>query len=389
MPRILMVAYTNYLTDARPRRAAEALTSRGDEVDFISLAEQGRPAAEQLNGVTVLRLSQGRYRGSSGLRYLWSYGLFFVRVSAMVVRRMMSRHYDVVYVHTMPDWMVFVGLIPKLFGAKIVLDMHDMMPELYMSKFGLNEKHLLIRFMKFQERLSFGLADRIICVHEPHRDVLVRRGARIGKLTVILNLPDPSIFGERSAMAERPAGGGGLRLVYHGTIVKRLGLDVALKAFREVVGQCPGAHFDIYGDGDDAERVDALIREYGLSNHVYFSRKFFRVDEIPALIRGATMGIISNRRDIATEYMLPVKMIEYLYLDIPVVAPRLGAISHYFSDDAVAYYAPGDSAELARTILELYRDESKRASFRRNAQKFMSLYSWSEMKKELYAAIDN
>ncbi len=385
---ICMVAYTNYLTDARPRREAEALTGRGDIVDFIALSEPGRSRVEVVNGVRLLRVSQSRYRGASGVRYLASYIWFFCVVSVKVVFLFIRKRYGVIYVHTMPDFMVFVGLIPKMFGAKIVLDMHDMMPELYMSKFGAGEHHLLIRAVRFQERLSFEFADRVICVHEPHRHVLLGRGAAKEKLTALLNLPDPSVFGGNPCSQAIQATNG-LRLVYHGTVAKRLGLDIAVIAFQEVLKSIPDAHFDIYGDGDFSEHLEGLIQEHHLEDKVFFSKRFFHVDEIPSLIKGATMGIIANRRDTATEYMLPVKMLEYIYLHIPVVAPRLSTISHYFQDDAIAFYTPEDQHDLAQQIIDLYNDEAKRNRLLQNAQPFIDRFSWKSMKKDLFNVIDN
>ncbi len=388
MSRILMVAYTQYLTDARPRRAAETCAARGDEVEFIGLREGSRPATEEVNNVRLLRLRQARFRGSSSLKYIYSYIRFFLAATVAVVRRFKRRQYDVVYVHTMPDWMVFVGIVPKLLGAKIVLDMHDMMPELYMSKFGVSGSHWLIRLIKLQERLSFKFADRVICVHAPHREVLIRRGLNAEKLRTVLNVPDPSVFGNGAA-GTPPSGPTSLRLVYHGTIAKRLGLDIAVEAFRRVASKYPEAQFDIFGDGDYAGALEEIIRAKRLARQVRFVRKFFRVDEVPSLIRDATIGVIANRRDEATEYMLPVKMLEYVYLEIPVVAPDLRAIRYYFPDDAVAYFAPGDPIALGDRLLELCGRESRRIALAGKAREIVEAYSWHEVKKELFEAIDN
>ena len=68
------------------------------------------------------------------------------------------------------------------------------------------------------------------------------------------------------------------------------------------------------------------------------------------------IGVIGNRRTAAGDLMLPVKMLEYICLDIPVVVPRLKTIEHYFSDDMVAYYEPEDVESLANAIYRLYRE---------------------------------
>ena len=152
MKKICVVSYTLYMADHRVEREAETLARRGDHVDLISLAEDGRPSSETVEGVHVHRVGFTRYRGSSSVRYIGSYVKFLFAVTAKLLRMHLKVRYDVIYVHTMPDFMVLAGLIPKLMGAKLVLDIHDMMPELYVSKFGVTHQHPLIRLLAFQEQ---------------------------------------------------------------------------------------------------------------------------------------------------------------------------------------------------------------------------------------------
>lgn len=386
MKKICMVAYTSYLSDARPRREAETLARRGDQVDFISLAEPGRPAEETVEGVRIFRLRDGRYRGSSSISYIASYLKFLLVASFKLARLHRREHYDIVYVHTMPDFIVLAGLIPRLFGAKIVLNIHDMMPELYMSKFGISPTHPLIRFLAFQEQFSIRLADKVICVHDPHRDVLVRRGAPGSKITVLPNVPDPLVFHSDSAA---PQADGPFRIVYHGTIAHRLGLDLAVHAFARIADSCPNARLEIFGDGDAADEVANAIEASGLADRIYFSRKMFSVGSIAAMIHGAAVGLIPNRRDFSTDYMLPVKLLEYVHLGIPVITPRLLAIQYYFSESQVVYYEPGNVDELAAAIARLYADPAKREELSRQCAEFARGFNWDIFKLNLYKVIDD
>jgi glycosyltransferase involved in cell wall biosynthesis len=385
MKKICMVAYTNYLSDARPRREAETLVRRGDQVDFIALGERDRPPIETVEGVTVYRVRQLRYRGGGFLSYGFSYFRFLCAATIKLLRLFSKGRYDVVYVHSMPDLLVLVGVIPKLLGARIVLNIHDMMPEMYLSKFQISEKHPLIRLLAFEEQFSIRLADKVICVHHPHRDVLCRRGAPKAKITVLPNVPDPRIFkSDAPARASEDA----FRIVYHGTIATRLGLDLAVRAFAMAAGSCPGARLEIYGDGDAADALETQIKASGMEDRIYFSKKTFRVESIAELIQGASMGLIPNRRDAATEYMLPVKLLEYVHLGIPAIAPRLLAIQYYFGEDQVAYYEPGDVEELAGCITRLYADPAKRAHMALKSAEFANKFHWDNFKEDLYKVID-
>ena len=76
------------------------------------------------------------------------------------------KRYDIIQVHTMPDFLVFAALVPKLFGAKVILDVHDLMPELYMCKFRAGPRHFIIRLITWVERRSIGFAHQAIAVHD-------------------------------------------------------------------------------------------------------------------------------------------------------------------------------------------------------------------------------
>jgi glycosyltransferase involved in cell wall biosynthesis len=303
-----------------------------------------------------------------------------------LLRLHLKQRYDVIYVHTMPDLLVLVAMIPKMFGARVILNIHDMMPEMYMSKFGLSEKHPLILILAKQEQFSIWLADKAICVHHPHRDVLVRRGTPPGKLTVLPNVPDPLVF--RRENTSTPVVDE-FRIVYHGTIAKRLGLDLAVKAFQKAAAACPRARLEIYGDGDAGDELEAQVGAAGMGDRIYFSKKLFRVESIAEMIQGASLGLIPNRRDVATDYMLPVKLLEYVHLGIPVIAPRLKAIQYYFSEDQVAYYEPGDVDELASCICRIYADPEKRNELARNSASFAKEFHWDQLKEELYKVVDD
>src|SRR6185437_16230807 len=108
-----------YETDARIIRYAEALASAGASVEAIVLRRDGQPAEEVLNGVRVLRI-QRRDRNENGkFGYLSRLVQFFVRSMLVVTRRHVRDPYDVIHVHSVPDFEVFAAAIAKLRGARI------------------------------------------------------------------------------------------------------------------------------------------------------------------------------------------------------------------------------------------------------------------------------
>ena len=128
MARFLLIAYTTYVHDGRVKRHAEALAERGDHVDVICL-DSGHNGVR--DGVNVIGLQMPRYRGASRSSYMRSYLRFFAKASCAALRLTLVERYDVAIVCTMPDAAVLCALPAKLLGTRIVLDVHDTMPELY------------------------------------------------------------------------------------------------------------------------------------------------------------------------------------------------------------------------------------------------------------------
>ena len=138
--RVCLVTYSFYERDARVFRYGEALAARGDEVEVLCLlSSPDLPREEMINGCRVIRLQQRPINEKSPSVYLWRLVRFLWQCSLWIRRNHPRRRYDLIHVHNVPDFLVFSGWRPKLGGAKIILDIHDIVPELFASKFGMNK----------------------------------------------------------------------------------------------------------------------------------------------------------------------------------------------------------------------------------------------------------
>jgi glycosyltransferase involved in cell wall biosynthesis len=270
--------------------------------------------------------------------------------------------------------------LPRLFGKKIILDIHDSVPETYGGKFGKMPK-ALYRLLCLEESICCGFADRLICVNEIQKEKLLKRGIPAGKMSVLLNVPDDKIF--KYEKKEQDNHKKTFDLVFHGTIDKILGIDLAIEAVSKLVGDIPGIHLHILGKGRNLEEFEKLTEKLSVKDRVHFSKKSYPVESLPNLLRNMDLGIIPNKRNMATELMLPVKMLEYTAIGIPVVSARLKTIEHYFSNNMVTYFEPENVESMANAILELYRNEKKTQEQVINARKFIEKYGWEKHQKEL------
>jgi glycosyltransferase involved in cell wall biosynthesis len=167
----------------------------------------------------------------------------------------------------------------------------------------------------------------------------------------------------------------GFHIVYHGTIAHRLGIDLILRAVAMASTEVP-VELWMYGAGDFLPDALALSEELGLDGKAHFSQSFFPVEKIPEMVCGMDLGIIGNRHNLACDkYMLPVKLLEYVYLGIPVVAPRLEVINYYFDDTMLRFYEPEDVEQMARAVVGLFHSREERERQAQAARRFYQKYN--------------
>jgi len=384
MARILMIAYSTYICDGRVKRHAEALVERGDTVDVICL-DPGQPM--EPSGVNVLAVHTPRYRGGSRSRYVLSYLSFFSAAVWIAARLSARRPYDLVIVCSIPDAAVLCALPPKLFGSKVLLDIHDTMPELYQEKFGGRRGALGARLLMFEERASAWFADRVLAVHDLHARRLRDSGISPDKIDVVLNSPDPRLFpphqNGRANGACIP-----FTLITHGTIGRRLGLDTAIEAVNILRDRIPGVRLRVLGIGDYLNEARAHTARLGLIDRVCFEDRV-PIERLASVLEQASVGLVPNDASCATHLMLPVKLLEYATLGIPIVAARLRTIEHYFGDDSVRYFEPGDPASLADAIEDMHPHPERRHALANRASEVAANLSWPKQRQQYYATIDS
>ena len=380
MARALIIAYTTYIHDGRVKRHAEALAERGDHVDVISLDQAG-----VLNRVNILGLGIRRYRGASRTSYVGNYVRFFARASAMALHMSISNRYDLAIACTMPDAAVLCAVPLRLLGTKVILDVHDTMPELYRDKFGGRRGACGAHILMIEERLSAACADRVLAVHEPHRQRLIQSGIQANKIHVVMNSPDSKIFRPEAIQAGRDPH---FTVICHGTLTRRLGLDVAIKAVALLKDRIPELRLRIVGDGDYRSDALELVSALGLADRISFTDPV-PIEKLPQLLQEASVGLVPNRPSSATHLMLPVKLLEYTALGIPSIAPRLRTIQCYFDCDSVRFFEPGNEISLANAIADLFHDCELRHCIKMRGQAVARRISWSSQRTQFYDAVDS
>ncbi len=378
--RIAMIGYTVYELDARVKRAADALVDSGHRVDlFVTDHSDSRAGNNALLTIHRLRMKKRR---SAALRYAYEYGFFCAWAFALISVLHVRRRYDVVYVHNMPNFLVFAGCLPKLSGASIVLDIHDPAPELLASVRGRDLPRWLHSLATAEERISMSFSDALITVNESMRRRIAAMSGRA--VTVVMNLPDPALFGAQEEPRRREDTD---FLVYSGGIAYRNGLDLVIEALRLLEDEFPVLRFRIIGDGPARESLVRMAEDLGVADRVDFLGVVPN-HEIPGLVRGAAAGVSAQREDTFGSLVFSMKVAEYASLGLPVICSGIATMRHYFDDDELMFFEPANARDLSRAVRDLLTSPAAAEERAARSQLKLRKLDWPAQKETLVATVD-
>jgi glycosyltransferase involved in cell wall biosynthesis len=382
--KVCMLAYSFYESDNRIMRYARALVERGDEVDVIALgSDEKQPAFETVDGVGVYRIQRRVRNEKSKYSYLWRLSQFCAKSSFHLSRLHLKRKYNLVHVHNVPDFLVFSAWLPRLAGAKIILDIHDILPEFFANKFRKPEDGTYVKLLKVVEWLSVRFTDHVIISNHLWFDRITARSVSREKCSVFINYVDSDLFGcKRTRNDEK------FVMLYHGGLQRHQGLDVAIRAFARVARRKSGAEFHIYGGGNMKPEWQALAQELGLKEQVLFFESL-PARQIVQVVANADLGIVPKRADSFGNEAYSTKIMEFMSLGVPAVISSTKIDRYYFDDSVVKFFDSGNSDALAEAIFEVSDNHELRRGMVARASQYAVRNSWQNHKVDYLQLVDS
>lgn len=384
--RACMLAYTFYENDNRVIRYAEALVEAGYEVDVVALRRPGQSRYERINGVNVYRIQRRTVSEKGRLSYLFKILAFWLNSCWFVSRRQIQRGYDLVHVHSVPDFEIFAAWLPKLTGASLILDIHDIVPEFYASKFQTSEDSLFFKALLLAERWSIAFADHVIIANDLWRQRLIGRSVAAERCTAMINFPDPVKFHPRQAAGGQKSGR--FVLLYPGTLNEHQGLDVAIRGLAQVKDRLPDVELHIYGEGPSYRSLVQLAGKLGISDRVLF-RPSVPVREIAEVMARADLGVVPKRADSFGNEAFSTKILEFMASGVPVLISRTRIDEYYFDDGLVRFFESGNEEDLASQLVGLRNSEEERGRLRENGLRHATVNNWDVRKHDYLALVDS
>ncbi|MGD1102895.1 MAG: glycosyltransferase family 4 protein [Terriglobia bacterium] len=382
--RVCMLSYSFYRSDTRVQQYARALAERGDEVDVIALRREGYPTEEIVDGVKVHRIQVRRRDERGPLTHLYRIVRFLIHSSIIMTRWYRARPYELIHIHSVPDFLVLAALIPRLSGARVILDIHDILPEFYASKFRVSQSSFVFRVLKRIERWSIAFAHHVIIANHLWYERLISRSVKREKCTPICNYPDPHYFFPRP----RTRTDGKFIMMYPGTLNWHQGLDVAVKAFAKIVEQAPNAEFHIYGEGPTAPMLTDLAQRLGLNGRIHFYETR-PLQDIVQVMSQADLAVVPKRAESFGNEAVSTKVLEFMALGVPVLESRTKVGTYYETDSRVMFFESENVDDLAKCMLLLIRDQQLRERLIANALEYVKENNWAVKKHEYLELVDS
>jgi glycosyltransferase involved in cell wall biosynthesis len=379
---VCLIVQHPYPKDIRVRKEAMALLSHGHTVSLIALRDRGEPKEEIVEGVNVYRIAIEKRRSGIG-RYLFEYVAFFALSFLKLNMLDLKEKFDVVHINTLPDFLVFSALIQKMMGRKIVLDMHEIMPEFFMSKFGVGFEHPMVRLLLFVEKISLKFADEVVTINEPIKRIFQTRAIPNKSITVVMNTVSASTVKSNGKRTHK-----GFNCVYHGTLTDLYGLDTAIEGFSKVGRKFPDLIFHIIGDGPSLPQLKQLTEQLNLQQSVVFHGEM-AYDKLIDLLAEMDLGILASRKDVFLNLSFSNKLAEYIYLKIPVVSSDLDATKYYFNDNHILFFKAGDADDLGNKVEFAYLNKERIHTIAELAYEHSKDFDWDVMAKQYLEVIES
>ncbi len=370
--------------DRRVWNISRTLAAAGWQVVIACAQGTDRDDApfEVLEGIEIHRYPL-RPAGST-LGYAREYGQALWRLRKLVRRLSRERRFDVVHACNPPDLLLLAARSLRRQGTRFIFDHHDLVPELYRSRFGRGED-LGYRATLRAERVAYRMADVSLATNGSYARVAVERGGMDPEdVFVVRNGPDLKRF--RPVDPDPAWRRGRAHLIsYLGIMGPQDGVDHALRALAALRALRDDWHAVFIGDGDALPAMRALADELRLGDHVEFAG-WRGDDDIRLILSSSDVCLAPDPPSPLNDVSTMIKIPEYMALGRAVASYALPE-SRVSAGDSALYAAPGDPDSLGRCVAELLDDPERREQMGALARERVETeLSWQHSEGALLAA---
>ncbi|MEZ5335340.1 MAG: glycosyltransferase family 4 protein [Methanolobus sp.] len=344
---VCMIAYRPLPKFMNRIKVARSVYDADYSVDFICPKENGESSHDVIEDINVYRTKDSFGEWDSYLQLLGNYLLFCIRSFFLILKLNKEKKYSYFHVHTPPDFLIVAALPFKLlYRTKIILDLHDMLPESVGSNLKGTTGKMCLGLANGIEKVSIIFSDAVICTNEHDKEIVLSRNKiDENKIYVVMNVPNLNQNGLTHATKKDFDLEDKFVVLFEGTIWERRGIQTVVEAVDLLQNKIP-ILFLIVGDGPYLDQLTEITDKKGLSSHVKFTGWVNQTD-LSRYISISDVGVIPFLRTKVNERGVPNKLFEYTVHEKPVCASNLKGMNSTFSKEEVIFFEPGNAEDLS------------------------------------------
>jgi glycosyltransferase involved in cell wall biosynthesis len=386
--KVCHLFYEEFPRDPRIRRYVNALNETGIYCIIICSKKKHDKYFEHYNGNRVYRIPVAKLRQSFLLTF-FEYMLFTFISVFLLIYLGIKYGFKVIHVHTLPDSLIFAAIFNKIFGTKLILDLHEIFPELFIARKPNKENSVWVKILKLNEKISIKLADVLITIHDNAKEIFVKRNKNIGaNMHVIMNGVDPNEF---KNIKHKPTDK--FVIIYNGTINKILNLTMVVEAIALLKGKMPDADFHkivfkLYGHGPSLNEILQSAEKLNIRSNVEYMG-FLPPGEMMKEVLKSDVLVLPPLKNIYSDLFYTIKLVEMIYLKIPVIATRLNTYKRYYREESLFFFDSGSVEQLSDRIKDVFYNKELVEQKTGNAYEDYKKVAWELMKRKYIDIINN
>lgn len=380
-----IITYSYFSKDSRVQRYSESLKKYGFQVNVFSLYEIFHvPSSYSFFMFPIKRRRLGI------LWYFIEYFLFLLFCFFYLTLNSFRKRYRIIHVFNMPDFIVLAAMIPKLLGAKIILEIRDRSSNLFQTKFSVDKNHPLMILLSLLERSSIFFVDKILTANPIFKTILTQKYPLIkNKIEVIYECADQKIFfpKKQDFIYKKRI----INLLYFGTIEERFAIEEIVKSFALVVKKNPRCRLllipKISEEGKYFDSICNIIKKCNLNSYVKVLSPL-PLYKMAKEVQKADIGFVLVKKDPYTDIIHRTKLYEFIACKIPVIATKTKLLTRFFSKEQLVYINDNSLQELSNAILKLSLHTEYRRKLTESAFLYYEKYNWKNEEKKYFQILN-
>ena len=239
-------------------------------------------------------------------------------------------------------------------------------------------KSIQRRVEKMINSKTLRTASKVLVSNNDTAKVIINEyGVIPEKISIVPNGVELSLF--NSSKQKNPK-----KVVFAGAMYYHRGLDVLLAAIPKIIRKIPDAKFILLGNGNELEKLKEIVLEKNLENSVEF-KGWIEREKIPENISDASIGIGPLRLTDVTSRALPIKVLEYMAVSLPIIAQKGTLPDDVLVNEKNGYFVDG-AEDLAEKISSLLNEPDKINQMGNQSRLMVQNFSWDHIIKNVLEA---